>query len=238
MLGDIEAETGFSQAGTCGDDDEIRGMQSGRHAVEIDKSGFQAGHGSFSIGQFLDLLEDVADDRGDGRKAGMELLAGDIEYRLFDVLQNFLGGFLVLVAARHGLVGDLDQAAQSRFFLDDLGVVLDVHRARQAVGEACQVGGASDAFEFVGALEFFLERDQIDRPGAVHQLEHLLEDPPVAVEIEVLRLEGLEDRKHSFVVEEYRSQDRTLRLQVVGKRFFQADVGHFELTITIDELTN
>ena len=144
------------------------------------------------------------------------------------MLQDFFGGFLVLVAARHGLVGDLDQPAQSRLFFDDPGVVLDVHRPRQAVGEAGQVGGAPDAFKLVGALEFFLESDQIDRPGVVHQLEHLLENPPMALEIEILRPEGLEDGKHSFVVEEYRSQDRTLRLQVVGKRFFQADVCHFE----------
>ena len=115
--------------------------------------------------------------------------AGDIEYRLFGMLQDFFRGILVLVAARHGLVGDLDQAAQRRFLLDDLGVVLDVHRARHAVGEARQVGGAPDAFEFVGALEFFFEGDQVDGLGGVHQLEHLLEDPAMAVEVEVLGLE-------------------------------------------------
>ena len=203
-------------------------MQSGRHPVQIHKSGFQAGHRGFSIGQFLDLLEDVADDGSDGGKAGTELLAGDVEDCFFDVLQDFFGRFLILVAAGHGLVGDLDQPAQSRFFLDDLGVVLDVHGPRQAVGEACQVGGASDAFELVGALELLLESDQIDRPGIVHQLEHLLEDSPMALEVEVLRLEGFENGEHSFIVEKDCSQDRAFRFQVVGKRFFQADVGHCE----------
>ena len=156
----------------------------------------------------------------DRRKSGTELLVGDIEYRFFDVLQNFLRRFLILVAAGHGFVGDLDQPAQSRFLFDDLGVVLDVDGTRQAVGEAGQVGGASDAFEFVGALEFFLERDQVDRPGIVHQLEHLLEDAPMTVEVEVLRFQALKNREDGFVVEKDRSQNRAFRFQVVREAFF------------------
>ena len=50
MLRNIEAEAGFAQAGPCGDDDKIRGMQAGRHVVQIDKSGLQPGHRGFPVG--------------------------------------------------------------------------------------------------------------------------------------------------------------------------------------------
>ena len=46
----------------------------------------------------------------------------------------------------------------------------------------------------------------------------------VALEIEILRPEALEDGKHSFIVEEYRSPDQRSASAVVGKRLFQADV--------------
>ncbi len=139
-----------------------------------------------------------------------------------------LGRLFILIAASHGLIGNLNQPTQSRFFLDDLGIVFDVEGSRQTVGKAGQVCGPSHAFKLIGALELIFERNQVNGPGMIHEVEHFLENSPVAFEIEVLGLESLKNSEHSFIVQEYCSQNRALRLQVVGKRFLQADVGHYE----------
>jgi hypothetical protein len=126
----------------------------------------------------------------------------------------------------------LDQPSQSRLFFDDLGIIFDVHGSRQAVGKTCKVGCTSNTFQFVRALEFFFESDQVDRPGIVHEMKHLFEDSPVTVEIEVLGSEAPKDRKDGPIVEKNGAKDGSFRFQVAGQRFFKADVGHFDLRNT------
>ena len=56
--------------------------------------------------------------------------------------------------------------------------MLDVQGPRQAVGEAGEIGGSPNAFQFA-RLQLLVERDQVDRLGEVHQLDHLLRHPAV-----------------------------------------------------------
>jgi hypothetical protein len=183
----------------------------------------------------LDLFEDVADDRRDRRESGTKLLVRYVKDCLLGVLKDFLGGILVLVAPGHHLVRDLDQAAQGRFLSDNLGVKLYVNGPRQAVGKARQVSGASYSIEFACTLEFFFQRDQVDGPRAGHQPEHLVENPSMTFQVEVLGLQVFKHRQDGPVIEEDCSQYGSLRFEVVRKRLFQADIGHEDLRLTIDD---
>ena len=116
-----------------------------------------------AVGHLLDVLVDRADERIDRREAGAELPDREFENSLLDILEDVAGGLLGSVAAGHDLVGDLDQAAQGRLFLDDLGIVLDVDRARQSVGEARQVSRAAGPLQIVRPLQLVLQRDEVDR---------------------------------------------------------------------------
>ena len=221
---DVEANAGLAQAGSRGHDDQVRGMEPRGHPIELREAGLDPGDERLAVGDLLDRLVDRGHQRLDRLEAGPELPPGDLEDLLLDVFQDLLRRVLALVAARHDLVGDLDQAAQRRLLLHDLGVVLDVGRARQPVGQARHVGGPPDALELVGALEGVHERHEVDRAGVVHQVAHPPEDPPVALEIEVLRAHDLQRRVDRLVVEQDRAQDGALRLEVVRKGFLQAEV--------------
>ena len=70
---------------------------------------------------------------------------------------------LRVVGIGQNLVGRVDQAAERRFLLDDARVVLDVGRARHAVGQRRDVGRSADFVELARARQLFFQRDEIDR---------------------------------------------------------------------------
>ena len=179
---------------------------------------------TLAIRHLLDLLVDLAHQDIDGLKAGSKLLVCDLEDRAFCIFQDLLGTVFVLIAARHYLAGDLDQAPQSCLILYDVHVVLNVRGEGKPVGQAGQVGGTSGAFQFIGALQLFLQSDEVNRSRTRRQGEHLLEYSSVAFEIEVFLAQEFLRGEHRFVIQENRAQDRALGLEVVRKRSLERDI--------------
>ena len=89
---------------------------------------------------------------------------------------------------------------------------------RQAVDERRDVGGPADFVELSRAGELFLERDEVDRVPALAELDHLLEDPPVRVAIEIARAENLGRLVERFVMDQDGAEHRPLGFEVVRER--------------------
>src|SRR4029453_10684185 len=86
-----------------------------------------------------------------------------------------------------------------------------------AVDERGDVGGAADLVEIAGTSELLLERDQIDRVAALGQPHHLVEDAPMRVAKEILRVDDFRGEVERVVVQQNRAEDRASGLGVVRK---------------------
>src|SRR5262249_20184467 len=224
MLGDVKAETGLSQPGARGDDDQICGMQARAHSVEFRETCFDTGDRALAVRDFLDLLVDLAYQDINGLKTGAELPACDLEDRVFYIIQDLLGTVLALITPRHRFAGDLDQASQYCLFLYDIHVMFNVCGEGKPIGQAGQVGGASSAFQLIGALQLFLQRDEVNRAGTRCQAVHLLEYSSVAFEIEVFLAQKFLGGEHRLVIQENRAQDRALGLEVIRKGALERNI--------------
>ena len=119
--------------------------------------------------------------------------------------------------------------AQRRLFLDDARVVLDVGGARHAVGQRRDVGRTADFVELAGARQLLLQRDEIDRLVPLVERNHLVEDAPMRVAIEVAAVDDLHREVERVVVDEDRAEHRALRFEIVRKRTLRSEnssVGH------------
>ena len=85
--------------------------------------------------ELLDQLVAGVDELAQLDEAGPHPVLGDLEDRPLGLVEQVVGVLLGVVGARQHLVRRLDQPAQRGLLLDDLRVVLDVGRARHAVGE-------------------------------------------------------------------------------------------------------
>ena len=131
------------------------------------------------------------------------------------------------VRRRQDLVRREDQVPEGRLFLDDAGVVLDVHRARHAVHQRGDVGGAAHFVQLAGASQLVLQRNEVDGAAPLGELHHLVEDAAVGVAEEVLGVDDLRREVERVVVQQDRAEHRPLRLEVVRKRaFLDRRVGH------------
>ena len=116
------------------------------------------------------------------------------------------------------LFGGEDQVPEGRLLADDARVVLDVGGVGQPVDERRDIGGAADLVELARARQLFLQRDEVDRIAPLAQLDHLLEDPPVRVAVEVARGQDLGGRVERVVVDQDGAEHRPLRLEVMRQR--------------------
>ena len=177
---------------------------------------------SFSIVSRLRLRQVAQRD-----EAVADLVVGDREDGVLGLIEDDVGLLLGLVGGRQNLVGREDQVPERRLLLDDPRVVLDVGRARHAVDERGDVGRAADLVELAGSPELLFERDQIDGVAALGQLDHLVEDAPVRVAEEIVRVDHLGGEVERVVVQQDRAEHGAFGFEIVRKRAFgDGGVGH------------
>ena len=186
VLRHVQHQAGLAHRRPGGDDDQVaaaagREVISSRSVKPVGTpvtSSLRAC--SFSIVSRLALRQVAQRD-----EAVAHLVVGDREDRVLGLVEDEVGFFLAVVGGREDLVGREDQVPERRLLLDDPRVVLDVGRARHAVDERGDVGGAADFVELARAAELFLQRDEIDRVAALGELDHLVEDAAVRVAEEI-----------------------------------------------------
>ena len=227
MLRDVQHEARLAHRGTGRDEHQIRRLQPGCQLVEIDEAGRDARDQTLVLLQLLDRGETALDEIAQRREPRADPILGDLEDRLFRIVEDQVGVVLGLIRGREDAVRGVNQVAESGLLLDDAGVVLDVCRARHAVGERRDVGRPADLLQLPCARQLLLERDQIDRVAALAQVHHLVEDAAVRVAEEVARVDQLGGVVERVVVDEDRAENGFLGFEIVRKRAIgRGDVGH------------
>ncbi len=218
MLGHVQDQAGLAHRRAGGDDDEVRRLQSRRHLVEVGEPGRHPGDELLAGVQLLDGVEAALRQVAQRDEAVAHLAVGDGEDGVLGLIEDDVGFLLRLVGVRQDLVRRENQTAERRLLLDDAGVVLDVGRPRHAVDQRGDVGGPADLVDLSGAAELILQRDEIDGVAALRQLHHLVEDAPVRVAEEIVRVDHLRRQVERIVVQQDRTEHRALRFEIVRQR--------------------
>ncbi|MCK7489687.1 MAG: hypothetical protein MZU79_05190 [Anaerotruncus sp.] len=100
-----------------------------------------------------------------GPEAGLDALLGDLDDGRLGRVEQLVGVLLLVVAVLDDAGGGQDQAPEQGLLLDDLGVVLDVEVAGDAVEEGGQVGRAADLLQDPGPLGVLGQGQQVDGAG-------------------------------------------------------------------------
>ena len=96
--------------------------------------------------------------------------------------------------------------------------MLDAGPVGHAVEQARNIGHVADGLQFLVPVEFLDQRDHVDRPRRLRQIDHARINAAVRVEREIFGPQMLRRLVVSKVVEQDRAQDRALGFHVRGKR--------------------
>ena len=126
-------------------------LQPARHLVEVDEAGRHARDQPLLLEQLLDLREALLHQIAHRDEPGLQPVVGDGEDRALGLVEDQVRFLVGLVGVGQDLVGRENQVPQRRLLLDDARVVLDVGRARHAVGQRRDVRRPADVVELAGA---------------------------------------------------------------------------------------
>ena len=141
VLRDVERERGLAHRGAPRDDDQVAGLQSGRHGVEVVVAGADAGELALALLQQVEPVDRGAEDvvQRHEPRAGATPLLGDLEDAPLGLVHEVGGGApLALVGARRDLAAHPDQLPQQRALADDVGVGADVGGGGRVPREPCR----------------------------------------------------------------------------------------------------
>src|SRR5439155_17406178 len=135
----------------------------------------------------------------------------------FSVVQDVFGGITLLRRARNGRSGSVNQAAQQCLVADYLYVMLNARPVRDAIEQSGDVSRAADGFEFGMTAEFLGQRNQVDGPRRLGEIDHARVNAAVRVEEKVFGLKVLGGLIISKIVEQHRPENRAFSFNVRGQ---------------------
>jgi hypothetical protein len=170
--------------------------------------------------ELLQLVELGVQELLGGAEVLARVLVGHFEDGALGHVDQIARERLVPVDLRLDLVGGVQQPPQHRVLFDDPRVVAQVADGGDRPGQQLDRGAAADAVQVTRLLEMFDQGQRVDRLAVAVQVEHRLVDAPVALPVEVLRVQALVDdqRGQRGVRQQHRAEHGLLGLQVLRGR--------------------
>ncbi len=172
-MGDVQTKRCLSHRRPPGDDDQIRGLQTRRQAIQITES---RRHARDHLALVIELLEQLCHRKLQvpyGNESRLDSFFRETEEHLLCAIEDLFGRLCLIETLGHDFGCCVHQLPQQAFFSNDLDIVVDVDKVWNTVEQARQVRDAACAFELRSADQFFLNRDQVDRSRSLDQLDHL-----------------------------------------------------------------
>ena len=151
--------------------------------------------------------------------------APDGEQCVLGHAHGFLQVVGVGVAQVHDLRAGVDQTSHGRGARDGLGVVFGMGRGGCDGHQVGQVGHTPHEVQLLGALELAGEGGLVDGDVALEQGHRRVEQDLVSVPVEVAGLQERRDARQALAVDDDRTDDGLLGLEVVGQQLLRVD-GH------------
>ena len=193
VLADVDGERGLAHRRTAGHDHEVARLQAGRHLVEVDEAGRHAGDLALVVAavQLVDALDHLGQERLHGQPAlgAAGALLGDREDARFGLVEDLLDlGALRVEGLAGDFVGDGDELAQHAAIAHDLGIAADVGGGWRILRHRIQVLQAADLLGLAELDKRLVHGDHVGRFASIDQADHLFEDDPVVVAVEIFRM--------------------------------------------------
>ena len=168
--------------------------------------------------ELLELVELGVQQLLDRAEVLARVLVGDLEDRALGHVHEVARERLVAVDLRLDLVRRVQQPAQHRVLAHDPRVLAQVADGRDRAGEQLDRRARRRRLQVARLLEVLDERQRVDGLALRVQVEHRLVDAPVALPVEVVRVEALVDdqRGQRRVRQQHRAEHGLLGLQVLG----------------------
>src|SRR5829696_1706034 len=188
MASEVERQRGLAHAGPAGDDVEAPWQEPGAEPVPAREAGGEAAEG-LTVSLFERQEEPVYDIAGclpapTGSMAQEPISGGaDIGQELMDRAGR--GGCL-----QESALHVHDQVAADAALLDHVGIPVEPAEVRQVEVEGGEIGQAADLLQASRLLEVGLQGEEVGSGARVREMEDGLVQPPMALEVQVARLQA------------------------------------------------
>ena len=181
------------------------------------EAGRAARHVGAGLVQVHDPLEALLQQLLDVEEVARDPLLGEVEDDLLRPVDELGGLAGPVLSEPHDLGARADEPAERRHLAHDPRVVGGVRRGRHERRELVDARPAADLLELAALLELVDEGDRVDRLALLVEHEAGPEDDPVALAVEVARVEDLADRSDRARGEHHRAEHRLLGLEVLRR---------------------
>ena len=230
VLRHVQRERGLAHRRTAGHDDQVARLQPGRHLVEIGESGGHTGHvgGIVPVVEHVDALDDLRQQRLHVHEAllATRTLFRNREYLRFRFVEQ-LPGFLAhrVVGGLGDFGADFGELAHDRPIAHDFRVTADIGSRGRVLRQCAEIGQAANAFEFLGALQAFRNRDDVSRPRIADQLGDVPINEPVVGAVKIRFADHIGDLVPSGIIEQQPAKHGLLGLHRVRRQLDELDLG-------------
>ena len=164
VLSDVCGEGAFAHARPGGDDDELRGLEAGGHAVEIEETGGDADGLAALLIRLLDPVGGFADGGGAVLQAGLFRVEAEVEEAFLAGVEDLVGRALKVSGLEHELDADAVDLAAAPVVAELVGPMTDGGGGAFGAGVfgGDEAGAALDLLELAGLAESFGEGEQVD----------------------------------------------------------------------------
>jgi hypothetical protein len=194
----------------------IAGLQTGQELVEVGVAGGDAGDRVAAVVGLLEVVHHLGEQLLDGAGRVGDPLLGDVEHLGLGLVERLDDVVGLAVGELGDVAGRVDELAEQRRLLDDLGVVARRRDRRRGVLQLVERLGPADLGEQTGPAQLVGDGDGVCRGGARVQGADRVEDVAVRRAVEVLRVEPhLADDADRLAREQHGAEHRLLGVDVV-----------------------
>ena len=156
--------------------------------------------------------ENALGDGCDPRKALPRPCLSQRKDRLLGVVEYHVGVVLFGQCLARDRVARPDQIANDRFVADDLDILFDIRKMRQAECEIRDRRDAADRFKRAFFFQLFADQDRIDLLLLFKKRDHRRKNTAIKRRIKILRLKMLDRLSNHRIIKQYRTQNNALAL--------------------------
>ena len=223
---DVHRERRLPDAGACGEDQELAGMEPGELQVEVDEAGGEPGDAARGHLHPVEQIERALHQLADRPQLALALALRQLEHAALGLVEDGVELPGVLACQLEDLPAHVGQAPPHRLVLDDPRVLDGAGGQGDHLVQRHEVGRAAHAGQLPAGLQLLGEGEVVDRTLLPVQGQHRGEDLGVRGVGEVIGEDDLGHRGHHRVVPQDRAEHRPLGGQILGMWTQRLDDGH------------
>ena len=198
--------------------DHLAGVQPVRQLIQLEEPGRHTDHLVGATRSRLDLGQRLLEHLGEHDIVLAAALLGDrVDLGLGPVDDVLDVALALAIPHLDDPRAGLDEPAQHRSLVDDLGVVGGIGRRRHRLHELVQIRGPTDAGQVAALGQLIGDRDRVSGLPPPEEVEDRLEDRLVRRPIEVVPLDQRQALGDRILVEQHRAQHRLLGRHVLRR---------------------